>query len=140
MLLSIIGIIGIVIGDSMQSWIPINKALWTPSYVLLSSGFACLTLAICIYLIDIKKLQGWSAPFVVFGANSIAFFMFSGVVGRLLVIVPMNDMPIKTWIYNTFYLPVFGQLNGSLAFALSFLLISYFVMHWMYRNNIFWKV
>ena len=138
--LSLVGLIGIISGELLDNWIPINKALWTASYVLLSSGFACLILALCIYLLDIKKFRRWSAPFVVFGANAIAFFMFSGVVGRLLVMITINEIPLKTWLYRNFYQPVFGDLNGSLAFALSFLLISYLVMLWMFRRNIFWKV
>ena len=138
--LSIIGIIGVVLGQLMHNWLPINKALWTPSYVILTSGFACIALAVCIYLVEIKKFRRWSAPFLVFGVNSIAFFMFSGIIGRLLMMIQYQDMAIKTWLYQSIYLPTFGPLNGSLAFALSFLIISYLVMHWMYRNNIIWKV
>jgi len=136
----IVGVIGVAVGQTLHYWLPINKTLWTPSYVLLSSGFACIALAVCIYLVDIKKSRSWGAPFVVFGANSIAFFMFAGIIGRLLVIIPMNGIPIKAWIYNSFYLPALGPINGSLAFAISFLIVSYLAMHWMYRNNIFWKV
>ena len=138
--LSVVGFISIGLGQLLSYWIPINKALWTASYVILSSGFACVSLAVCLYLVDIKNYRRWASPFVVFGANSIAFFMFAGITGRLLVMVPMGEVPVKTWLYDSFYQPIFGNLNGSLAFAISFLIVSYFVMHWMYRKQIFWKV
>jgi len=137
--LLLIGIIAFISGELLHHWVPINKALWTPSYVILSSGLACMTLALCIYLLDIKGYQIWAAPFVVFGANAIAFFMFAGISGRLLIMIPVADQPLKAG-YNILYEPLLGELNGSLAFAISFLLVSYILMLWMYRKNIFWKV
>ncbi len=139
-LLLIVGILAVIFGQALSLWLPINKSLWTPSYVFLSSGLACLVLAVCIYFIDIKHYRSWSAPFVVFGANAIAFYMFAGITARLLIMIPVADSTLQTWLYNYIYAPVFGQLNGSLAFAFSFLLISYIVMHWMYRKSIIWKV
>ncbi|WP_299078217.1 DUF5009 domain-containing protein [uncultured Paraglaciecola sp.] len=130
----------LLLGLTWSQWLPINKALWTPSYVLLSSGWASLTLAALIYILDIYKLRLWSAPFLVFGANSIAFFMFAGVVGRLVIMFYVGDMSMKAWLFQHLYQPVFGNLNGSLAYALSFLVLSYLVMFAMYRRQIFWKV
>ncbi len=138
--LLLIGIIAVIAGQLLHHWLPINKALWTPTFVILSSGLACLVMALCVYLLDIKQQQTWAAPFVVFGANSIAFYMFAGICARLLIMIPIAGKPLKVWLYNTIYVPVFGELNGSLAFAISFLLVSYLLMLWMYRNNIFWKV
>ncbi|PCJ50197.1 MAG: DUF5009 domain-containing protein [Gammaproteobacteria bacterium] len=138
-LLSLIGIVTYISGELLQFVIPINKTLWTPSYVLMSSGLATLTLALFIYVIDIKKNRRWGAPFIVFGANAIAFFMFAGITGRLLVMIPVADTQLKNWLYQTIFAPSFGMLNGSLMFAISFLILSYILMHWMYRNNIFWK-
>jgi len=89
------GIVLYILGQLLSWYIPINKALWTPSYVLISSGFATATLAICLYLIDIKNYKSWTTPFIVFGANSIAFFMFAGVLGRLLNMLPVNDSHLK---------------------------------------------
>jgi len=135
-----IGLMAVIFGQLLHNWIPINKALWTPSYVILTSGLACVVLALCIYLLDIKHYKAWAAPFVVFGANSIAFFMFAGISGRLLLMIPVAGKPLKAWLYTSIYQPLFGELNGSLAFAISFLLVSYLLMLWMYRKNIFWKV
>ena len=135
-----LGLLAVLAGEFWALWLPINKALWTSSYVLLSSGYACLTLAILIFVLDVKNVKNWSAPFVVFGANSIAFFMFAGVVGRVIIMLPVGDTSLKGWLYIQIYQPVWGDLNGSLAFALSFLILSYAVMYGMYRKGIFWKV
>lgn len=127
-------------GQVLGFALPINKALWTPSYVLLTSGLACLFLSILIWLLDMKKYRLWSAPFVVFGANSILFFMFAGVFARLLLMVPIAESNLKSWIYINLYQPWLGDINASLAFAISFLLVSYAVMFCFYRKSIFWKV
>jgi predicted acyltransferase len=138
--LLILGFLGVLLGELWHIILPINKALWTSSYVLLSSGYACLVLAILIYILDIKKRTVWSAPFVVFGANSIVFFMFSGILGRLLVMLPIENVSVKAWLYQHVFQVYFGMLNGSLIYALCFLALSYLCMYWLYRHNIFWKV
>lgn len=127
-------------GHYLSSLMPINKPLWTPSYVLLSSGLAISVLAFLIYLIDVKKARLWSAPFVVFGTNSIAFFMFAGVLARLLIMIPIADSSLKHWLYQHIFQPILGNYLGSLGFALIFLFVSYFVMYALYRKQIFWKV
>ena len=138
--LLLFGLIALVMGECWGVYFPINKALWTSSYVLLSSAYACVVLAALIFLIDCKNIKTWSAPFVVFGANSIAFFMFAGVMGRLLIMLPVGDTNLKGWLYTQVFHPLLGDLNGSLAFALGFLVMSYLLMYFMYRRGIFWKV
>ncbi|KXI30058.1 acyltransferase family protein [Paraglaciecola hydrolytica] len=138
--LLLVGIIAVGLGELWGLYFPINKALWTSSYVLLSSGYACVMLAALIYLLDCKNIKNWSAPFVVFGANSIAFFMFAGVVARLLIMIPVADSSLKGWLYTQVFQPAFGEFNGSLAFAIGFLIMSYGVMYVMYRRGLFWKV
>lgn len=135
-----IGIVGTLMGMLWDAYFPINKALWTSSYVMLSSGIACICLALCLYLIDIRGKRTWTAPFLVFGANSIAFYMFAGVVARILIMIKVGEQSLKGWLYQHLYSPLFGDLNGSLAFALSFLLLSYGVMLLMYKKGWFWKV
>lgn len=138
--LALCGVIALLLSQVWANYMPINKALWTSSYVLLSSGYAALILAGLMYILDIKQWRLWSAPMLVFGANSIAFFMFAGVVGRLVIMFNIGDVSVKTWLYTHIYQPWLGDLNGSLAYAISFLLLSYLVMFVMYRKHIFWKV
>lgn len=139
-LLFVFGVVGVLLGEWWHLYFPINKTLWTSSYVLLSSAYACLGLASLIFILDNRKMTHWSAPFVVFGANSIAFFMFAGVVARMLIMLPIGQVSLKTWLYTTVFEPFLGSLNGSLFFSISFLGLSYVFMHWLYRKHIFWKV
>ncbi len=120
--------------------LPFNKALWTPSYMLVSSGWAMVLLSLLIWVLDIRGIRLWSAPFIVFGANAIAFFVFSGVVARILNMITVADTSIKNWSYQQFFAPLFGAYNGSLAFALVFCCGCYLVMWQLYRRGIFFKV
>lgn len=119
---------------------PINKALWTSSYVLVTTGWALALLAGLMWLIDYKGYKYWSAPFVVFGANAIFFYMFSAVLARILIMVPVDNSSLHGWIYEQVLQPLLGNYNGSLAFAIMFLMVSYLVMHWLYKKQIFFKV
>lgn len=134
------GVVAVWLAELWHFSLPINKSLWTPSFVLLSSGYCAITLAACLWLCDIKKYRLWSAPFVVFGANAILFFMFAGIAARLLGMIPVGDISLQSWLFSNLYQPAFGNYNGSLAFAISFLLLSYLLMHWCYKRGIFLKV
>lgn len=134
------GVIAVWLAELWHFSLPINKSLWTPSFVLLSSGYCAIALAACIWLCDIKRWRRWSAPFVVFGANAILFYMLAGMMARLLVMIPVGDGLLKGWIFSNLFQPLFGNLNGSLAFALTFLALSYLLMHWCYRRGHIFKV
>ncbi|QDP02147.1 acyltransferase family protein [Thalassotalea sp. PS06] len=136
----IVGALCAAIGELWGLVFPINKALWTSSFVVMSSGWALLTLAFLTWLIDIKGKKYWSAPFVVCGANAIFFYMFAGVLARLLMMIPIADTSLGGWLFSDVLQPIFGNYNGSLMFALSFLFISYWVLDYLYRRKIFFKV
>lgn len=134
------GIVAICAGYVLTPITPINKALWTPSYVLISTGYAMLAYALCSYILDVRKIRLWSAPFLVFGANAILFFMFAGVMARLLIMIPIGESSLKGVIFSQGLQPIFGNYLGSFAFSLLFLLGAYLVMYGCYKRGIFWKV
>jgi predicted acyltransferase len=138
--LIVIGFLFIAFAELWNTFFPINKALWTSSYVLLSSGYACALLGALLWIIDVRSYKNWTAPFIVFGANSIAFFMFAGIVARILIMIPVAETTLKGWLYQTLYQPLLGNINGSLGFAISFLIFSYLVMLKLYQQGIFWRV
>lgn len=138
--LGIVGMISIAVGHFWDIWLPINKALWTSSYVLVSTGWALILLALLTWILDVKKCIRWSAPFVVFGANAIFFYVFSAVMARLLIMFPVNNTSLHGIIYFNWLQPTFGHYFGSLMFAISFSLLSYLLMHWLYKKQIFFKV
>lgn len=138
--LALAGVIGVGLGYALSPVIPINKALWTPSYVLLTAGLGALILALLIVLMDVRGNTRWAKPFIVCGANSIAFYMLAGVLARILMMIPLAGTSLQGWLYTQVYAPLFGELNGSLAYAITFLLVCYLPIAWMYRKGIFWKV
>ncbi|MCC5827284.1 heparan-alpha-glucosaminide N-acetyltransferase domain-containing protein [Alkalimonas sp.] len=134
------GLAAVLLAELWHGWLPINKPLWTPSYVLLSTGYAWLVLAACLWLCDVKGYRRWTAPFVVFGANAILFFVSAGLAARLLSMIPVGDTVLQVWLYRHWFQPLFGNYNGSLAFALCFLALAYLAMYGCYRKGWIWKV
>ncbi len=139
------GTVLLAAGWSWSLVFPLNKSLWTSSYVLYTSGLALLTLAVCYWLIDIKGYKRWSKPFVIFGVNALALFIFSGIFARILGMVKVagadgNEISLQSWIFDTFFLSVASPVNASLAFAISFILFWLFLMWLLYRKRIYIKV
>lgn len=118
---------------------PINKSLWTPAFVLLSTGLALLCYALCIYWVDVKHYRRWSAPFIVFGANAILFFVFAAVLARVLMMIRLDGKSVQQQIFGILQ-QYLGNYPGSFAYSLLFLLLSYLVMHGCYKRGWFWKV
>ena len=125
---------------------PINKALWTSSYVLLAGGLAMLGLALCYWLIDVRSNRRGVLPFEAFGVNAITVFFLSGLIPRVMNLIKVTGaggLPVglKEHLYRTFVAPPFADLrNASLAGALTFVLIWFVILWVMYRKNIIIKV
>lgn len=138
--LALAGLAAVWIAELLHPALPINKMLWTPTFVLLSSGFTAVLLALFLWLTEIKRYRLWTAPLVVFGVNAILFFMLAGVAARILSMVPVAGTTLGNWLYQSTFQPLFGNYNGSLAYAICFLLLSYAVMLYCYRRNWIFKV
>ncbi len=124
---------------------PLNKQLWTTSYMALTGGLAMLVLALCIWLIDSRGWQRGVGPAVVFGRNPLVVFVGSGLVARLLYLVkvPGKDgtvVSLKAMLYHDLFVPMAGPLNGSLLFALTFVGLWWAVLWWMDRQGVHIKV
>lgn len=136
-----------VAGLWMGHRVPINKKIWTSSYVLLAGGIAMHVLAMCYWLIDVKGWRRWSWPFLVFGTNAILVFFASGILGRILGFFSFGlDAPsVKVWIYNHWFAAHFptagyGPYNASLAYALAYVVLWLILMIPLYHKRLFWKV
>lgn len=130
----------------MWHWsFPINKSLWTSSYVLFSAGMGAVALATCTWLIDVLGLTWWTRPFTWFGTNPMIAFVGSGMMARLIysvITVPHNgeQAPIQRVIYETFYAPWLEPRNASLLFAVTFVLFWAGILGVLHRKRIFFKV
>ncbi|MGV3510211.1 MAG: acyltransferase family protein [Sphingobacteriaceae bacterium] len=139
------GILSVVLGYIWNMWFPLNKALWTSSFVLYTSGLAIIILAIFYWLIDILEYKWFTLPFVVYGVNAITVFFMSGIIAKLMSFIKVNgadgtEVSLKTFLYKSYFVPNFSPLNASLAWALSFVFFWFLILLWMYRRKIFIKV
>lgn len=143
--LFIIGTILTFAGFLFDYGCPINKKLWTPTFVLTTCGLASLFLALLIWIIDIKGVKKWSVFFESFGVNPLFLYVFGAVLtilfGTLLIIPYDGDMiSIHTFLYKIVLVPIFGDLNGSLAYALIFVTINWLVGNILYKKQIYIKI
>jgi len=139
-ILMLSGVVAVWIAELLHPALAINKLLWTPTFVLLSSGYTALLLGATLWLTEIKRYRLWGAPFVVFGVNAILFFMLAGVAARVLAMLPVAGTSLGAWLFTHGFQPLLGNYPGSLAFACVFLLLSYVVMLWCYRRGYLFKV
>jgi len=139
------GSILMVAGYVWDGWFPINKNIWTSSYVLYTAGLALNFLAFCYWFIDVKKITWWIKPFQVYGMNAITVFFLSGIVGRIMYMVKWNGADgsvatIKSYLFDNFFLSWLTPINASLAWALVYILVWLGLMWILYAKKIFIKV
>jgi predicted acyltransferase len=139
------GIIGIVVGMLWHQLFPINKNLWTSSYVVFTAGMALLIFGLFYWTIDVRGWRTWSKPFVVYGMNAIAVFVASGLMTKTLVRwrIPIEGgetTSAYSWIYQNVFASWAGPLNGSLAFAISYILFWLAIIWILYWRKIFIKI
>lgn len=139
------GIVGLAAGQAWNLVFPINKNLWTSSYVIFTAGFALVILAACYWLIDVKGWCKWAAPFLWYGMNPLALFFLSGMLAKMMGIwrIPGADgepVAVKTYIYRSFFEPLGQPKNASLCFALAYVGFWLAIAWVLYRRKIFIKV
>jgi predicted acyltransferase len=140
-----VGSLGMMLG-LMWNWsFPINKSLWTSSYVIFTAGMACVVLAAIMWIVDYLDVKWWTKPWVVFGVNPIVAFVGSGVMARLIYTLwHVNYNGASVSIQNAIYQIVFASWLpprvASLAFALSFVLLWYGILLVLYERKIILKV
>jgi predicted acyltransferase len=134
------GAVLVAVGWGWNSFFPINKALWTSSYVLFTGGLALQFLTFCYWLIDIKEYRRWARPFEIFGLNAIALYVGAGLMAELFGLIKVGGQPLGGWIYANLFASWASPVNASLAYAISFVLVWLFFMWLLYRRKIFIKI
>ncbi|SDL54724.1 acyltransferase family protein [Siphonobacter aquaeclarae] len=139
---------GIIAGWLWGQVFPINKSLWTSSYVLYAAGWGVVSLAVLYYLIDVKGWKAWTKPFVMFGVNPMIVFFFSGIVPRVLTAIkvgdpadPSKEISLQSFLYKHQLAPLFADPRAaSLSWALLYLLFWFGVVYVLYRRGVVVKV
>lgn len=130
----------------MWNWsFPINKGIWTSSYVVFTAGMAAASLATIMWLVDVKKFDRWTKPFVIYGMNPILAFVGSGLMARIIYSIIKveyggKEVALQSAIYQSAFASWLEPKNASLAFALAFVVFWYGVVYVLYRKRIFLKV
>ncbi|MEO7042404.1 MAG: DUF5009 domain-containing protein [Gemmatimonadaceae bacterium] len=143
--LFVVGAIAMVVG-MMWNWsFPINKSLWTSSYVMFTGGMAAIALAASVWIIDVKGIRWGTKPFVIYGMNPIIAYVGSGVMARIiysLIMVPYGGktVSLETAIYEAAFHSWLSPRNASLAFAVCIVLFWLGILTVLYRRKIFLKV
>ena len=143
--LFVAGIILTFIGWVWNFWFPINKPIWTSSYVMYMGGLALCFLGLCYWLIDVRGGKWWTRPFEIFGTNALALYFGSAIFTRTLINIKWDVGEGKTtnvqkWFYDSAIAPYFEPINASLVFAILYILLWLFLMWLLYRKKIFIKV
>ena len=141
------------IGELLGAWLmPINKSLWTPSYVFAMAGWASLLFGTFYWLLDAMpmpllraRLARLAHPSVVFGMNALFIFAFSGLVAKMLGFIKWlqadgTTLTLKGWLYAPIQGLALAPVNASLLFALSFVASMYLVAWVMWKKRWFVKV
>nr|WP_294898635.1 heparan-alpha-glucosaminide N-acetyltransferase domain-containing protein [uncultured Pedobacter sp.] len=138
--LFVYGFIAVIAGLFWDTFFPINKSLWTSSYVLYTGGLASMFLATCYWFIDVKGFTKFTKPFVIYGVNAITVFFASAIIARSMnlikVLLDGKTVSLKQYLYQLFYTPYFSAYDASLLGAFTFVLIWYVVLWIMYKRNI----
>lgn len=138
-------IAGLAMGSLWAIWFPINKRLWTSSYVLFAAGWTLLLLAVCYFVIEIKKHAGaWTYPWKVFGLNAIFTYAFAELLSTVIEIIHVGKngqtMTLKDMIYTRIFCPIVNPSFGSLLYSLCYVVICFVPAVLLFRKKIFVKI
>jgi len=138
--LLIAAVFGLGLGKVWNMWFPINKNLWTSSYVLFTAGFACAVLAFCYFTVDMRGWKAWAQPFVWYGVNPLALYFFAGWLAHTSIL-HVGDRTFKDIVYTEAYAHLTGSpYFNSMLYGLSYVLLCLLVAWLLYRKRIFIKV
>jgi predicted acyltransferase len=143
--LAITGAVFVLAGRLLHPYFPINKNLWTSTFVLFTGGFAMLLLAVCYWVVDLRGWKKWAAPFLVFGMNAILAYALAAIVSETSIDFEFAGSggraeTLHGWVYNHFFTPYANPKNASLGFALFFVVLILAPLWPLYRRKIFVRI
>lgn len=143
--LLIVGVLLIAAGLCMNFSTPINKKIWTSSYVFFTGGIAMAFLATCLWLIDVIGLKRWAWPFLVLGTNAITVFCVSSVLTGYLIHTKVHmadgtEKMLKAAIFDQSFAQLVSPHNASLMYAVCYVVLWTILFVPLYRKRIFIRI
>lgn len=134
------GVVLIAVSLIWHIGFPINKKIWTSSYVLFSVGTDMIVLSVLMYLIEIVQVKKWTYFFEVFGRNTLILYILSGVVISIMHLIKINGVSLKGWLYESLFTSWLGDFNASISFAIFYMLLIWFIGYIMDKRKVYIKV
>lgn len=143
----VVGIFSLVAGIIWDIWFPINKSLWTSSFVLYTTGLGLQLFAFLYWFADVLESKWWCRPFIVYGTNALFVYFISVVFSRSIKqLIFFTDsagirMNMKDYLFRNFIAPLFSSpFNSSAAWASLIVLFWFCILSYLYKKNIFIKL
>ncbi|WP_336594187.1 heparan-alpha-glucosaminide N-acetyltransferase domain-containing protein [Bacteroides acidifaciens] len=142
--LFLIGTILTFVGFLLSYGCPINKKVWSPTFVVVTCGLGSSLLALLVWIIDIKGYKRWSRFFESFGVNPLFIYVLADVLAILLGVITVTYQGESASLQQAFYVgilqPIFGNEGGSLAYAILFVLLNWSIGYILYKKKIYIKI
>ena len=144
------GLTCVLLGAAWNPWFPLNKKLWTSSFVLFAGGWSLLLLALSIWLVDIVRAPEGSpdraqrsklfTPFLVFGTNAIVAYVFSELLAGAIGNIAVGTENLQQWLYHAILVAVPDPAFASLLYSLGFVAVCWIPVYLLYRKRIYIKI
>jgi predicted acyltransferase len=141
-----IGALAMMLG-AMWHWVfPINKSIWTSSYVVFTAGIGAVSLATCMWIIDVQQVRRWTLPFVIYGTNPMLAFLGSGLMARCISSIWTWDTGNGTrtsaqgFVFNTLFASWLPPREASFAYAVSFVALWFLILWAAWKRGFVLKV
>jgi len=126
-------------------WFPLNKNMWTSSYVLVAAGYSLLLLTVVFWMVEVRGWRrGWTWPWLVFGSNAIVAYMFSellpGVIGSIAIPVDGKHESLQVFLAAPIYALIANPGWAAFAYAVTYTAVCFVPVWMLYRKRIFVKV
>lgn len=138
--LMIFGLVSTAAGYVWGLVFPVNENLWTSSFVLVTSGMASMILGATYYVVDIRRVSGWTHPGIIFGANAIAVYVLADLLALVFFVLPIGGETLNIHVTNFLTNLGLPPKLSSCCYALFFVCINFIPAYFLFRKKIFIKV
>jgi predicted acyltransferase len=128
------------LGYAWSFWFPLNKKLWTSSYVLFTAGVALGLVSLCYWVVEVRGWRKWVEPFVWLGVNPLAIYFLASFVFEVIG-HPLGGVRLKEVVYQHCYAPYFGNpYSASLFYAITYLLVFWILAWTLYQKKVLIRI